>query len=278
MNQNPTKRTRKPAATVKIHTCTFRPKSAALFAVCVTLALITSLSATFSFPLTRLYAVAADSGAYARIITDDTPFYKDPLGMQLLFYLPYTYYVRVIDDKGTLAHVECCVDGAAAIDGYVPANMLFYDGQSVTSPYALVNITTAGTAVLYADYTLKTSVQYIFEGRTMQYYGVIPTGENSCIFYVSYNDRLGYVKESEVLPFEIALHPNELTFLPKEQPAPPAESLPEQSTAAENTFDLKIIIIGCLIFAGIIAMFVAFRKKPSAAAVTVGYYDENDYE
>ena len=234
---------------------------------------------TFAAAAAHTERAGAEGGAYARIITEDTPFYSDPAGINMLFYLPYTYYVRVLDTGETLSHVECYGTGAAALDGYVPTDMLFYDGQSVQAPYANVTVTAACTAVLYEDASLSGAVQYIFEGRTMNYYGYLPESENSGIFFVSYNDKLGYVKESEVIPFTIPQHPNELTFLPQEEPEPLPEDNPAQNDEkASGGADLKLIIIVCLIFAGIIALFVVFRKKPVSAAAASGYYDENDYE
>ena len=46
------------------------------------------------FPVREARAEA--SGAYMRVITQDTPFYADSSGTQLLFYLPYTYYVKIL--------------------------------------------------------------------------------------------------------------------------------------------------------------------------------------
>ncbi len=227
------------------------------------------------------YTYSDVKSGYARVITDDTPFYSDASGKRLLFYLPYTYYVRILSNGAFYTHVECYgTGGTAAIDGYVPSDMLFYDGLSVKNPYVDIKLTALSTAVLYSDSELKTPVQYVFAGRTMSYYGTLPLGENSYAYFVGYNDRLGYVKESDVLPFEIANHPNELTFIPKEEPepeTPPAEEPEDNANNSRLAFDLRILIIASLCFAGITAIFVAFRKKPKKHPAA-GYYDENDYE
>ena len=220
------------------------------------------------------------NSGYARIITEDTPFYSDPSGTRLLFYLPYTYYVRVLADGAFFTHVECYGTGTtAAIDGYVPSEMLFYDGLSVKEPYANVKLTALSTAVLYTDADLSSPAQYVFSGRTMNYYGFLPVSENSYLYFVGYNDRLGYVKESDVMPFDLPYHPNELTFIQKEEPEPkPAQEQPEENkSSSKSILDLRILIIACLAFAGITALFIAFRKKPDKRAAA-GYYDENDYE
>ncbi len=79
---------------------------------------------------------ASTSTDFRRIITEDTPIYSDSLGINLLFYLPYTYYVKVIEYGETLSHVECYGTGKSiAIDGYVPTLMLYKDDLPVPSPY-----------------------------------------------------------------------------------------------------------------------------------------------
>lgn len=255
--------------------------------LCFTLCITTFFAALFGFSTARqtqaayAYAFSDVKSGYARVITDDTPFYSDASGKRLLFYLPYTYYVRILENGAFYTHVECYgTGGTAAIDGYVPSDMLFYDGLSVKNPYVDLKLTALSTAVLYSDSELKTPVQYVFAGRTMNYYGTLPLGENSYAYFVGYNDRLGYVKESDVMPFEIENHPNELTFIPKEEPepeTPPAEDPEDNANNSKLVFDLRILIIASLCFAGITAIFVAFRKKPKKHPAA-GYYDENDYE
>jgi hypothetical protein len=137
----------------------------------------------------------------------------------------------------------------------------------------VLEITTANTAILYADSALTEPLQYLFADRELKYYGSIKVGEQN-VYYVSYNNRLGYVRESDVFPFSIANHPNELTFIIPEEP--PIVEQP-QITEEQDFFTLKMVIIACLIFAGITALVVALNKKPNKS-VAVGYYDDNDYE
>ena len=239
-----------------------------------------SAARAFSVCEKTFAATFRENGGYARIITEDTPFYSDASGKTLLFYLPYTYYVKVLEEGAFYTHVECYgTGGAAAIDGFVPSDMLYYDGLCVKNPYAEIKLTTLSSAVLYSDSSLTTALQYVFSGRTLNYYGALPLGENSFIYFVGYNDRLGYVKESDVMPFTLENHPNELTFIPKEEPepAPSSDDKQDESNSKQPTFALRVLIIASLLFAGITALFVAFRKKPEKHAAA-GYYDENDYE
>ena len=218
--------------------------------------------------------------SYLRVITEDTPFYSDKNGEELLFYLPYTYYVKILEYHNEYAHVECYGKNSVAIDGYVPKDMLFYDGLPVINPFLDVKINTSIPAVLYADKTLKTAIQYVFPSRELDYYGVFK-GETENLYFVGYNGKLGYVRESEIIPFVIENHPNELTFIEPELPT--TEEIPQETpkdTGGNNTdySGLRIAIIVCLCVAGIIALFVAIKKKPDTSQVASGYYDENDYE
>lgn len=216
---------------------------------------------------------ASAESAYMRVISYDTPFYKTPYDDAPLFYLPYTYYVKVLDVGNDYAHIECYGDALiAALDGYVPKDKLFSDGLEVSSPYLSLTITTLQTAVLYSDETLTTPLQYIFADRRLQYYGAIDSSQG-IIYYVSYNNRLGYVKEADVYPFSITNHPNELTFLTPDAPEEPEQSAP----VTEDFFGLKATVFVCLFFAGIIALLVALKQKPGKNAAA-SYYDENDYE
>lgn len=218
--------------------------------------------------------VFADSNTYLRVINSDTPFYSDQEGENFMFYLPYTYYVKVLRQDVDFTYVECYGQGLTpAIDGYVPTSLLYEDGQTVENPYLCLNVTTSTNTILYSDVSLTNSIQYIFADRTMHYYGIADFDKR--IFLVEYNGKLGYVSENDVYPFSIIDHPNKLTFLPtEEEPITPS---PHPNTQNQEYFSLKFIVIICLLFAGIIGMFIAFKSKSKNNIIT-NYYDENDYE
>lgn len=213
---------------------------------------------------------------YLRVITEDTPFYQNLSDDSPLFFLPYTYYVKALGVENDFTYVEVYGQGGvAAIDGFVPTDMLFSDGLSVENPFVILTLTTQSTAVLYADSNLTVPVQYLFANRQLNYYGKLGS-ENEIVYFVGYNDKLGYVKEDAVFPFSIPNHPNELTFIVPETPqTPPVENLP-QSTNDEYLI-LKICIIACLIFAGVVALFFAIKFRANKSVAT-SFYDENDYE
>ena len=242
-----------------------------------------SLSFCIISPINTVTTYATSQ--YLRVITDDTPFYQNPLDTSPTFFLPYTYYVKVIGTEGDFTHVECYgTNKMIAVDGYVPTTLLYDDGLPVSNPFVNVSITTVSTAVLYLDSEMTTPLQYVFSNRNLKYYGLYKNGDE-VLYFVEYNGKLGYISEDFVYPFAIANHPNELTFIqvdsPEEPNNTPSETPPTQNNTNEQPnedfFSLKIIIIVCLLFAGIVALFIALKqspKKPNSGR----YYDENDYE
>lgn len=222
--------------------------------------------ACFSF----FIAPSKAQSEYLRVIDNTTPFYKNKTDSTPLFFLPYTYYVKILDEDQDFFHVEAFGQGGhPALDGFVPKNALFDDQLTVENPYLRLSIYTFETTVLYADNELSIPLQYIFAERELCYYGSVLTN-NGNAFFVEYNGRLGYVKEHTVLPFLVPNHPNPLTFL-----ATPEEQAPEQNS--DGFLSLRFTIIACLAFAGIIGLFVALGRRKDSNVVSNEYYDENEY-
>lgn len=216
--------------------------------------------------------VKAESENYLRVITLDTVLYSDKNLTKPLFYLPYTYYIKVLDETDNTVHAEIGGINTVKIDGYVEKDKLFFDDQEVLSPYPEKTLTTITSGILYEDSELKHAIQYIFDKREMVYYGEYKNNENR-IYYVSYNGKLGYVTENCLTPFTIEEHPNKKTFIKETT----VEDPPTERFELTNELILRIIIIGSLLLAGIIGLIYSVKKKPKKEPV-VTYYDENDFE
>ena len=168
-------------------------------------------------------AIAQEKGEYYRVIDSETPFFSDIKGENLMFYLPYTYYVKVLGKSGEMAHVECFGLGdTMKIDGYTYYDKLFKDDLSVLSPYLELKVMTQKTAVLYLNPNLSNPVQFVFAERKLNYYGHLTDELGSYVYCVEYGGLIGYLKESDLYPFYVENHPNELTFLPSN----PEDKLP----------------------------------------------------
>ena len=223
--------------------------------------------------------VKAES-TYMRVITDDTPFFANYSDNEPLFYLPYTYYVKVIGYENGYSHVECYGKNSIKIDGYVPTDLLHDDGLTVENPYVDVKIYTLTPSIIYSDSSVSNPMQYVFPSRQLDFYGVLPT-EQGNLYYVGYNGKLGYVKETEIQPFSIENHPNELTFLQTDVEVLLPDNPPDtqqSTTISTNNSTIKIIIIVCLTIAGIIGLFVVTKKRTEFDTNINSYYDENEYE
>lgn len=211
---------------------------------------------------------------FMRVTTHNTPFFKDKNDEFPLFYLPYTYYVKVLSNEQPLCHVECYGFGSTPkLDGYVPFDMLFKDNLSTSIPYLSLSISTINTTILFSDSSTSKPLQYIFKDRVLFYYGNYVSESGESLFYVSYNKHLGYVKESDILPFTINNHPNPLTFIPEPEPEKP----PQEETSENNLSTMRIAIFICLCFAGIIALAYIIKFKPKKE-VAATFLEDNDYE
>ena len=235
----------------------------------------------FAFPFLTPNKKVHSASLYYRVLDDDVPFYTDVTSVAPLFYLPYSYYVKVLDVTNGLARVECSTDNLVAIDGYVPFDMLFDDGQLTTEPYLNLTITTARASTLYSDSSLSFPIQYLFKNRTLSYYGALIDGVTENVYYVGYNGRLGYVKESDVIPFDIPLHKNPLPSFDEGKGDDLGENTAEKeslnSKIGNNT--LQLIILISLALAGVIGLIIAVvNKKSPQQSTACSYYDESDYE
>ena len=222
------------------------------------------------------------SKSYARVINDTTPFFSDTTSNNLLFYLPYTYYVKIIGEKDNFYHVEYGgYSSNPVIDGFVPKTALFFDELSVSSPYPNVDVVSSSSCTLYENSKMDTPIKHIFANRKVLPYGINYAPNGSVIYFVSYNDSLGYLYESQITPFTINNHENPLTFLESEnvsQNTPTATPNTEQDSTDKNFLSLRIVIIVCLVFAGLIALFVGVKNASRKRTDYSSYYEENDYE
>lgn len=241
-------------------------KLVSLTAIAIAIFLTVSFNNLETFSST---VYAEESSTYKRVVTTDTPFYLDQNKTQILFYLPYTYFVKVLEDLGELSHVECYGNSLPKVDGYVPTNALLVWENTPQSPYPDLTLTTSKACNLYSDNTLTKSIHLIFASRELSFIGAYyQTGQEN-VYMVYYNDYIGYVKESDLLPFEIPLHPEPMPSGEKE------EGVEVSTPSFTSNAILRYAVIGCLLLAGIIALVFSLRKKNKPTSVFDG---EADYE
>ena len=123
------------------------------------------------FSLKSEKAKATSSAQFLRITNTTTPFYSNIEQGEILFYIPYTYYVKLISTGELFHHVEYGGKDGVTLDGYVPNTTLFSETQPVNNPYPNLTLKTSKTSVLYADGNLTQSMRYVFAERELTYYG-----------------------------------------------------------------------------------------------------------
>lgn len=210
-----------------------------------------------------------NEGEYLRLIDQNSAFFSDANCTDLICNLPYTYYVKVIEDLGDVYHVECYGIGSIpALDGYVKKNCLYKDDLDKSSPYPHKTIKTSSTAPFYSSISNAEPSMYIFKDREMTYYGFINSTSGTVYYFVDYNGKLGYVSEEFIVPFTIENHPNPLTFLTPKEPENESPSLELETPDTEPTTTvmseqnlLRMVIILLIIIAGFIAVFVSKNPK-----------------
>ncbi|MCQ2399160.1 MAG: hypothetical protein MJ072_01480 [Clostridia bacterium] len=205
----------------------------------------TALFTLFPSP-TPITAKADDN--YLRVINEDVGFYASVYDESPLFFLPCSFFVRKVGESGEFVHVECFGVGenSPMLDGFVYKSELV-KSDDVYDPFLSFNVTTAFSSAIYYDKSLTSVIQYVFKDRTLGYYGKAesPTGEK--VYYVAYNGKLGYMRETDLMPFTVPLHPIPIG-------KKPTEDVPEEVKGDETERTLKIAVIVSL--AG--AFFVIF--------------------
>ncbi len=232
------------------------------------------LALSFIFGATSFNSTAySEEKLFARILSDDVGFYLDDTGNELIFFLPYTYYVEVLSLGEPYSHVRIYGnDFNPPMDGYVLSEKLFFDGTVPQNPYPKLNLYTVETTPLYSEIGKGKVVYNVFKDRKLNFYGFALDENGNYYYFVSYNDYLGYVKESSLKEFNYTLHPN-----PLPQDEPPEDSEPIDTTPKKDDSLIKGIIIACLIFASL--LIIAVLIKPSKGKYDLNrYYDDNDYE
>jgi len=219
-------------------------------------------------------APARAASVYGRAITENVGFYQKK-DAPVLFYLPYTYYVKISEHGAAVSRAEIFSDGSLtpAIDGYVYTDELYYDDTVPATPFYEQTLTTAKTASFYANAAGTEMLRYIFENRSLRYYGYVTDAAGHYMYFAEYNGQLGYVAEDSVMPFTFVKHPNPLPS-PVTPEKPGDTELPKKNGGLP--YGIKIAIIVSLCLAGV-TVFI-FALKPEKKHKEVAFYDDNDYE
>ena len=211
--------------------------------------LIFYLLLSFSITPKVILKAFADDGYY-RVLKDGVMFHSSANKDETLFELPVSYYVKKIGESSDFLHVECYGTNnlTPLLDGYVLKSDVIK--SDAVKPYLSFTVTTATSAVLYEDSTLKTPLQYVFKDRTLGYYGRILNADGTYVYYVNYNNKIGYVKEEDLIPFNVPLHETPLKEVLPEEESQNVSTIPNE----KSTNGLKIFVIVAVVVASIIIL------------------------
>lgn len=222
------------------------------------------------------FSVYAEQYNYYRIISENAVFYSDGLLSKPVFVLPYSYYVKIVDENEYCYHVEYAFsDSYPSLDGYVAKNDLISDGTTTDSPFLSLKIHVDNTTVLFNDPIASKRICYVFYDKTVDFIGKCVDQFGNPLYFVSYDGKLGYVKSNDISPFTIPHHPNGII---KEEPEDVSPPTVNDGPVAETNgvLILKIIIILCIAFSVAVFIAILIDKKRSHKRKE-SYFEENDY-
>ena len=208
----------------------------------------------FSVP-TALPA-SAEGDTYAVADSRDVWFYSARNDESKLFLLPYTYYVRVLEQGTEYSAVEYLVDEAPfrKLTGYCKTDKLTFVDFVPERPYLFREVTL--TYSLDDSSSLLGSGNFYTVQRTFVYYGLRYAG-SKMFYYVLSDGVFDYVSAREEPEYEL-----NTDYL---KPAVSEEPEPEPEPARGLTgVQIAMICIGCVALVAV-AVFL-LRGKPSPAS------------
>lgn len=227
------------------------------------------------FPATR---ARADEVKFAMVVSDDAAFYADAGCEIIKFYLPKSYFVKVVSAYGDVSRVIYMDDGSdyPMREGYVKTVDLDFSFASPSAPYPSVTLTACSDEVLFSGTDKSQPKTVIASGSHATYYGSI-TVSGEKLLYVYANGFIGYVRESGFAPYEVGLHPlYDSLFAPAESSSAVGDSSSESvGGAGKLNVPYTAIIFGVIIVFALLLMF--FILKPDASkASSNSFFGDDD--
>lgn len=212
---------------------------------------------------------------YARILNEQTPFYSDPGCQMLKFYLPFSYYVRVVklgSDCIKVAYMENAT--APAREGYIKTCDFFPCDYAPENPYPAVNLSLKSDEVLFSTPQADDPRVVLPAGEQACFYGSIDLG-GEVFYYVYSGAYVGYVRKRAFSEHVIPKH----TYpLPKEEE--PIEEQPESARPSEQekqnneNSGLSAVIIAIVAVVSVCVIYLLFR--PESRAIKKAAYSDDD--
>ena len=219
--------------------------------------------------ITQPNKVLAQNYTYSRVLTNTTGFYSDAGGNYLKFYLPYGYFVKILEVGPTYTKVSYMNDNAQFpfLTGYIKTVDLIPREDTPLTPYPLLNLTVISDEVLFSDINLTNSKIGVYANTLAVFYGQAKSPNDEELVYVYCNGYLGYMRKSCFAPFTVPDHPEPVISNSYQEEL--SSSQTKSSTA--QTDNLQILIVAGISIIVVSIVYLIFR--PGEKKIR-----ENNYE
>ncbi len=236
----------------------------------------TFVSAVFSPPVLRSTPASAALYTYARVVVSDAVFYADRSLSLPRFFLPESYFVRVISIDSDVCRVAY-MDGAArpVKEGYVKTVALSFVAETPPVIYPDITLSVKNEEVLFSDLTSFTPRAVLSTSSSAVYYGETTFGGETYV-YVYASGYVGYVRKSGFSPFSVPLL-SDYRRVTEESSASSSQSGSSSSQNSEKSAlgadTGKIAVIAAALIAVVSLVFIVTR--PSKKNANAFYKDDD---
>lgn len=231
-------------------------------------------SAAFSPPKTGATRANATSFTYARVVVSDAAFYADRSLSMPRFFLPESYFVRIISDDLDVCRVAY-MDGTSrpVKEGYVKTVCLSFVYEVPAVIYPDVTLSVKTEEVLFSDLTSFTPRAVLSASSSAVYYGETVFGGETYV-YVYASGYVGYVRKSGFDPFSVPLLPD----YRREEDQTSSIDISSSSSSSEVKSALgadtgKIAVIAAALIAVVSVVFIITRPSKKTADA---FYKDDD--
>lgn len=243
-----------------------------------TLIVLLILCFALSTTITSTSPQAKASLQYAMIIDHDVALFSDASCRYVKFYLPYSYFVKIIEigtDSSRVTYMDDMND-CPRCEGYVKNVYLDFSFDTPQNPYPQVTLTAISDEVLFSDLNSKKPKEVILSNSKAIFFGkMFYEGEN--YLYVYSQNQVGYVRENGFTKLTLQNHPFAPNDeLPSEIQAdnPQKEIKNNSSLLKENSYQPIIIIL--VIISALLLLYFILRQNPQKSEHSF-FKDEDDF-
>ncbi len=203
---------------------------------------------------------SAQNYSYSRILDEHTEFFSDKDGKNFKFYLPYSYYVKVIKEGAQYSLVGFGYEDGLYpfLTGYVKTVDLNVVQDTPTYPYPKSIICANCDGVIFKDTNLYYPITAVYQTTDVYMYGTSFTEDGEEVYYVYGCGYFGYVKKEVFPDFELKPHPDPIV----EETIGSADfsdSLEFATNGCNDNFNVQIVIIAGISVVAISLVYLLFR-------------------